>query len=111
MNPVELSITESQLERAKSLYDFDNLSNSITKGKSQIYGAMGEILLMDYLMSNGINVNYVGSRDYDLIAEECVKIDVKTIRVNKNPKPEHNANISAYNTTQQTFMYFWVYVK
>jgi hypothetical protein len=111
MNPIELSITESQLERAKSLYDFDNLSNSITSGKSQIYGAMGEILLMDYLISNGINVDYIGSRHFDLIAEDVIKIDVKTIRVNTNPKPEHNANISAFNTTQQTFMYFWVYVK
>lgn len=105
----EIKITEHQLARAHDLYDFNNLKNSITSGGSQLYGALGEILVWDWLCASGVPTEYVGSRDYDLIAEN-VTIDVKTIKVTKPPKKEHNANISGHNINQKTFMYFWVYV-
>ena len=109
MNVIEMKVTSSQLVRAEKLYDFSSLRNSITKGDSQMYGAIGEIVLMDYLVASGVPTEYVGCRDYDLKSGE-VSIDVKTIRVNTPPRKEHNANISAHNTKQKTFMYFWVYV-
>jgi hypothetical protein len=109
MNVIEMKVQSSQLMRAEKLYDFSSLRNSITKGDSQMYGAIGEIVLLDHLVSSGVPTEYVGCRDYDLKSGD-VTIDVKTIRVNKPPRKEHNANISAHNTKQATFMYFWVYV-
>ena len=106
---MKLLISQSQLKRAQELYEFNNLRNSITEGKSQIYGAIGEIVVWDWLCNAGVETEYHGTKDYDLFAED-VTIDVKTIRVNTPPTNEHNANISAHNTQQKTFMYFWVYV-
>lgn len=106
---MKLLISQSQLKRAQELYEFNNLRNSITEGKSQIYGAIGEIVVWDWLCNAGVETEYHGTKDYDLISD-VVTIDVKTIRVNVPPTNEHNANISAYNTKQKTFMYFWVYV-
>jgi len=110
MKVIEMKVTSTQLMRAEKLYDFSSLRNSITKGDSQLYGAIGEVVVMDYLISSGVPTEYVGCKDYDLKSGE-VTIDVKTIRVNVPPRDEHNANISAHNTRQKTFMYFWVYVK
>ena len=109
MKFIELKVSSSQLMRAEKLYDFSSLRNSITKGDSQMYGAIGEVVVMDYLKASGVPTEYVGCRDYDLMCD-AVSIDVKTIRVNKPPRDTHNANISAHNTRQKTFMYLWAYV-
>ncbi len=109
MKSIKIQIAPEQLTRAKNLYQFNNIKNSISKGESQIYGAIGEIVVWDWLCQNEIETEYHGTKDYDLICD-VVTIDVKTIRVNVQPNNEHNANISAHNTKQKTFMYFWVYV-
>ena len=106
---MKILISPSQLKRAQELYEFNKLRNSISEGRSQIYGAIGEIVVWDWLCSSGVATEYHGSLDYDLFAED-VTIDVKSIRVNVPPTNEHNANISAHNTKQKTFLYFWVYV-
>jgi hypothetical protein len=41
-------ITNEQRARANELYDFKVLNNSITSGKSNIYGAIGEIVVYDF---------------------------------------------------------------
>jgi hypothetical protein len=109
MKTIEIDISSSQKIRAKNLYDFHNIKNSITAGDSQLYGAIGEILVMDYIKLAGLPCEYEGTYDYDL-RSDVVTIDVKTKRVNCVPEKHHNANIPAYNTKQNTFLYFWVYV-
>jgi hypothetical protein len=42
-----IEISKEQIERAKKLYPFKELKGSITKGKSNIYGALGEIIIYD----------------------------------------------------------------
>lgn len=42
-----IEISEDQIDRAKKLYQFNELKGSITKGKSNIYGALGEIIIYD----------------------------------------------------------------
>ena len=106
---MKILISPSQLKRAQELYEFNNLRNSITKGDSQIYGAIGEIVVWDWLCNAGVETEYHGTFDYDLFAED-VSIDVKTKKVKVPPQNEHNASVPAYNTKQKTFMYFWVYV-
>ena len=109
MKSNKIIISPDQIKRAKNLYEFNNIKNSISKGKSQIYGAIGEIVVWDWLCENGIETEYHGTKDYDL-KSDIITIDVKTIRANVEPNNDHNANISAHNTKQNTFLYFWVYV-
>jgi len=106
---IEIDIKREQIERAEELFSFRNLKNSITKGESQIYGALGEIVVLDYYEKHGVNAQYVGSFDYDIIIANK-KVDVKTKKVNNPPQLEHNATIPACNVLQKTDIYYFVYV-
>lgn len=103
---IKLNITDEQIIEAQKLYNFKALNNSITEGESQIYGALGEVMVMDFLRSLNKPVQYIGSYDYDLEINGK-KIDVKTIKTDKEPTNDFNANISAFNTRQQTDFYLW----
>ena len=102
----KIYITPEQIEEAKDLYNFKCLKNSISKGQSQIYGAIGELIAMGFLRSKGKEVKYEGDYNYDLISNGK-KIDVKTIKTDKEPTDDFNANIDANNTTQKTDFYLW----
>ena len=106
---IEVTITEQHIEEAEKLYCFNKLKNSITEGKSEIYGAIGEVISLGFFQAHCETVNYVGSYDYDLIVNGK-KVDIKTKKVNNPPQPNHNATIPAVNTKQQTDIYFFVYV-
>ena len=103
---IKIDITDQQIIKAQKLYNFKALNNSITEGESQIYGALGEVMVMDFLRSLNKPVKYIGSYDYDLEINGK-KIDVKTIKTDKEPTNDFNANISAFNTRQQTDFYLW----
>jgi len=102
-----IKITEEQIDRAKKLYLFDELKGSITKGKSNIYGSLGEIIIYDLSKKNKLNVNFNSTYDYDLIIENY-KIDVKTKRTTVIPKPNYLCSISAFNTRQKCDFYFFL---
>lgn len=102
----KIYITPEQIEEAKDLYNFKCLKNSISKGESQLHGALGEVITMEFLRSKGKEVKYEGDYNYDLISNGK-KIDVKTIKTDKEPTDEFNANIDANNTTQKTDFYLW----
>ena len=72
-----IKISKEKIEKAKKLYPFKELKGSITKGKSNIYGALGEIIIYDLNKKNALNVSFNSTYDYDLIIENY-KIDVKT---------------------------------
>lgn len=99
-------LTDDEILEAKRLYDFKKLNNSITEGQSQIYGALGEVMVMNFFKLYYENVEYVGSYDFDLKINGK-KIDVKTIKTDKEPTKDFNANISAFNITQKTDFYLW----
>ena len=102
-----LNISKEQIERAKTLYPFDKLNGSITKGKSNIYGALGEIIVYDFFISKGLNVDFNSTYDYDLIIEKY-KVDVKTKRTTVTPKENYLCSISSFNTRQKCDFYFFV---
>lgn len=104
---IVLSIKNEQVKEAETLYEFNNLKNSITRGKSQIFGAVGEILVRDYYLERGFDVTLVGSYDYDLLINGY-KVDVKTKRTTVEPKPYYNCSISNSNTTQGCDFYYFV---
>ena len=103
---VSLKITKEQIKRAEKLYPFKSLRGSITKGKSNIYGALGEILVYDFFNSKGFKVDFNSTYDYDLIINGY-KVDVKTKRGKTIPEPHHLASISSYNTKQECDVYMF----
>ena len=97
------------IERAKKLYDFGELNGSITKGKSNIYGAIGEIVVFDYFREKGLDVEFESTYDYDMVIQDY-KIDVKTKKTTVSPKDYYLCSVSAFNTTQKCDFYFFVRV-
>lgn len=102
-----IKITKEQIERAKKLYPFKNLKGSITKGKSNIYGALGEIIVFDEYSKDGFNIDFNSTYDYDLIINNY-KIDVKTKRTTVLPKNNYLCSISSFNTKQKCDIYFFL---
>jgi hypothetical protein len=105
MRTVEIS--KQQIERAKNLYPFKELKGSITKGKSNIYGALGEIIIYDINKNKGLNVDFNSTYDYDLIIEDY-RVDVKTKRTTVIPKSHYLCSISSFNTMQKCDFYFFL---
>ena len=103
-NVISLKITKNQINRAKELYSFKELNGSITKGISNIYGAIGEIIIHDYY-----NAKFESTYDYDLIIGDY-KIDVKTKRTTVVPKDHYLCSITAFNIKQKCDYYFFVRV-
>ena len=64
---ITLDINEEQIQRAEALYPFGALNGSITNGKSNIYGALGEVVVMDYYRH--IDIDTESTYDYDLIID------------------------------------------
>ena len=101
---IEIDITEDQRQRAKELYEFNVLKGSVTEGKGNEVGALGEVIVWDQFKKI---TEYVGSYDYDMIIRGK-KVDVKTKLQNFAPKPYHRANIFAYNIRQKCDYYCFV---
>lgn len=102
-----INITKEQIERAKKLYPFKELKGSITKGNSNIYGALGEIIIYDLSVEKGMDVDFNSTYDYDLIINNY-KVDVKTKRTTVIPKEDYLCSISSFNTTQKCDFYFFL---
>ena len=102
-----IKISEEQIERAKQLYPFNELKGSIAKGESNIYGALGEVIIYDLSKKNGLDVDFTSTYDYDLIIENY-KVDVKTKRTTVIPKPNYLCSISSFNTGQKCDFYFFL---
>ena len=101
-----IHITNNQIARAKELYLFSELNGSITKGKSNIYGALGEIVFYDYFLNKGMEIDFNSTYDYDMIIKGY-KIDVKTKRTTVIPKDNYLCSISSFNIKQICDFYFF----
>lgn len=106
---IKVKITEDQLKRVKELYKFGELNNSITKGKGNIIGAIGEVVAYDHFIGRGHEVDFTSTYEYDMIVDGF-KVDVKSKATNYEPKGYFNCSISAFNTTQQCDYYLFTYV-
>lgn len=102
---IELNITEQQIERAKEYYDFYNIKNSFTKGKSQLWGALGEILIIDYYNIPECNVHQ--KKDYDVLYDNR-KVDVKTKVCTSKPSDNFFCSVSLTSFHQQCDDYLFV---
>jgi len=104
----EINVTEQQLERAKNLYEFKVLNNSISKGKGNLIGAIGEIVVFDYYINKGKNVIHAQNFQYDLIIENY-KIECKTLASNVTPQDYYNCHLSTFNDKQDCDYYCFLH--
>ena len=105
---IKLELSQDQFERAEKLYGFKALKNSIKKGESNIYGAIGEIMVNDYFVGKGADVNSKSTYDYDMIIDGY-KIDVKCKATNYEPKEYFNCAIPALQARQKCDFYFFTF--
>ena len=98
-----------QLKRAKTLYDFGILDNSITQGDGSAAGAIAEICFFDYFKEIGKEIIHAKHHDYDFILTDK-KIEVKAMRVNTIPKLMHHCNLSSHNLRQKCDYYCFISV-
>lgn len=90
---------ESAEEAAKKL---GRLKNSISKGKGNHVGFLGELMVASYL--NG-NCKIANTYDYDLVLPDGTTIDVKSKTAKVKPLDYYECSIAAYNTKQNCEYY------
>lgn len=106
---IKIIPTQDQKHRAKELFDFKVLNNSITDGNGNIAGALGEVVVCD-----NYNAEQQNTYDYDIIMRNSYgkpfKVDVKTKRFTQGitPQPNWAAAVSNYNTRQDCDYYCFV---
>lgn len=106
---IKLNISPKQLERAKEMYQFNALKNSVTEGKSNIYGAIGEVMVYDHFKDK-FDVEFENTFDYDLIINGNT-IEIKTKKTsNIAISEEYNVNIFATSKHQMCDYYFFTIV-
>jgi hypothetical protein len=98
-----------QLKRAKNLYEFQALNNSITEGDGNAAGAMAEICFFDYFKDKGKEIIHAQHYDYDFILNQK-KIEIKATRVNNPPRLAHQFKLPCNHYDQQCDFYCCIYV-
>jgi hypothetical protein len=106
---IKLQITESQIERAKKLFSFNKLKNSLRNGEGNLLGAIGEIVAFDYYQGQDKLVIHSGDFNFDLLIDGS-KIEVKTMESNSPPKDHYECNVSLYNAEQDCDYYLFLNV-
>ncbi len=100
-----IDIKYNDVRKAKSLsLDLGEINNSITKGKGNMYGFLGELMTANFL-----GVDLSNTYDYDIIYKGK-KIDVKTKKVSTEPKPFYECSIAKLNTHQRCDVYVFARV-
>ena len=95
--------TKSQIALArKKANEMGVLKNSITKGKGNVYGFLGEILVSSLIQGRSKN-----TYDFDIIKNETT-IDVKTKTCTSEPRPNYYCSVAAFNIKQQCDIYIFV---
>jgi hypothetical protein len=104
---ITLKIYKHQIEKAETYYPFSNLKNSVTNGESQLYGALGEIIIYDYFSQKGYKIDTNSTYDYDMIIDGY-KVEVKSTKTKAVPKENYICGIMAYNFRQECDFYFFL---
>jgi len=103
---VELDINKEIIRVAHQMdKHMGQLRNSITKGKGNIYGFLGEILFNSLIKGRQAN-----TYDYDLITKKGYTVDVKTKKCTTPPKTHYDCSVASLNTKQRCDVYGFVRV-
>ena len=104
---LELKPTTEQVARAQELSEeMGTLKNSITKGKGNVIGFLGEVVLADHFGWDQAN-----TYDYDLVMSDGSTVDVKSKQCRSTPQPHYECSISSYNTKQECDYYAFTRIK
>lgn len=98
---IEIEITD---EMRKSAFDksmeMGQLRNSITQGKHNEYGFLGEAMVAKYL-----NCATNNTYEYDIILQDGTRLEVKSKPTPHKPPDYYEANLSALNPHQRCDYY------
>lgn len=104
---IELDIKPYHIKKIKDYYDFKNAKNSFTKGMSQDYGALAEILIIEYYNIPASNIH--GTADYDILYDNK-KVDIKAKKVSSKPLSTYFSSIAHTSFHQKCDEYVFVRV-
>ena len=103
---IEVKVTPAMLKRAKKkAKDLGELKNSITKGKGNLTGFLGEEIAH---VAMGGEIKNTG--DFDLVFEDGRTFDVKSKRCSGEPEDHYDCSVANYNTSQKCDEYVFVRV-
>ena len=95
-----IEISEDDIAKATmKATQMGELRNSITKGEGNLHGFLGEIITANELKAKEEN-----TFDYDIRLNDIL-IDVKTKRVNTEPRSFYECSVAALNTKQKCDFY------
>ena len=104
---IEVKITEEMKKRAwAKSREMGVIKNYIMKGDGNIAGFLGEEVA-NVVIDGTINNTY----DYDLVAQDGTKYDVKTKRCTSPPKPYYDCSVANFNTKQKCDRYVFVRIE
>lgn len=101
---IEVVISDEMRARAEAkAKELGTLNNSVTKGEGNIYGCLGEEMLLVALPGA------ISSPTYEFDARyEGLRLDVKSYRCIHKPRPDFDCTVYAFNTEQATDYYVFV---
>jgi hypothetical protein len=103
---LKVEITDKMKKIAKKkAEEMGQLKNSILKGEGNTTGFLGEEIIKSFLSARSSN-----TKDYD-ISYKNKKYDIKTKLTSKEPLPEYDCSIAAYNTVQKCDGYIFVRIQ
>ena len=104
----EIKITDKMLLSArKKAIELGRLHNSISKGKGNLCGFLGEEVAMKVLGNGEISNTY----EYDILLENGETVDVKSKHTSVAPKGHYDCSVSNHNIKQECDYYAFVRVK
>ena len=110
MMMIEMNVSQNMLDKAQKASDkLGVLRNSISQGRGNKAGYVGEYCVMDYLLNNKHDVVEDNTYDYDFYLNTKnngkLKIDVKTKTTGVKPLNYYDCSIAEYNTKQKCDVY------
>ena len=106
--PIEVEYTREQYAEACARgLNLGKLRNSITKGKSNVWGMLGEQIVAKYTGATLAN-----TYQYDLLSLDGKRLEVKTKKTTLTtpPKPHFECSVCEHNSTQECDYYVFVRV-
>jgi len=102
--PVPKNVLTVAIGKAKEL---GVLKHSISKGKGNVYGFVGEECTYSHLLQKFVDIKKERTYDYDLLLNNKLRIDVKTKTTSAIPKPEYDCSVASYNPKQKCDAYMF----
>ena len=104
---IEIEITPEMVDKARiKAEELGTIRNSITKGKGNLVGFLGEAVA-----NCALGGEWVNTYDYDLVLKDGTKVDVKSKTVTSVPQGHYDCSVAALNTKQKCDAYAFVRIK